>query len=743
MFRACLAAMLVVAALGVPGAAAADDRPTLKVDPATQSVAAGEEFSVNVVQSASTPTTGAQVHLVFDPKILHVKAFELGPAYTSTSAVFAFGNADSGTNGNVDAAVEYANTSGILENVAGFLLPGSGTIPAGDTVFLKVTFVAQGGEGDDNSALSLQRGSMIGENGEAIDPKLVGGTVAVAAGTGPVASGGPSETPTEKPSQPVSPTAPVAVFVAPTTITLQAGMPARLFLVANADGEVSSVAADLTFDVTKLEITGAEAGSAWKDATLIASSGSSKGLEGAIAEANTTGKLQQAGAFYAPGTADLPSGEGVFISVLVQAKVDGTSSLSVGNATVIGVSGETIEATVDVTSLTKAPDKGFQIDPVVLGSLIVLLVVVVASFALVHSGRIPVQVRRRWPYYLSMLLGLIPVLLFTTMVVSLIVNAAPIVINPGIGALFGGEFLDAKGNVVTGYQILPPLWATFLITLIAMAVALPVSLVLAITAVDFPMGPIGRLVRPVIGVLSGVPPIVYAVSVPGFVAALMIPKFAANMVYDEFAQNGPASIGADPSAWPPANVPFNAGAYPWDWLGGNSALLGGLIVGLFLIPFLTPLFVDALRDVPRAAREASLALGANRTYTMRRVVLPRALPAIGSAATLAVLKAMGDAVIVLFAVGTGALMPSPPFDVLERNAGIGAWGASLIGSFDVLDATCNPQQCAVGYTSALVLLVIAAILVLGMTYLRSPGRRGGIRPARGSWRMLEGRSANG
>jgi hypothetical protein len=88
-------------------------------------------------------------------------------------------------------------------------------------------------------------------------------------------------------------------------------------------------------------------------------------------------------------------------------------------------------------------------------------------------------------------------------------------------------------------------------------------------------------------------------------------------------------------------------------------------------------------------------------------------------------------------------MPSPPFDVLERNAGIGAWGASLIGSFDVLDATCNPQQCAVGYTSALVLLVIAAILVLGMTYLRSPGRRGGIRPARGSWRMLEGRSANG
>jgi phosphate transport system permease protein len=725
--------LLIVAALGVPGVAAADPLATLRIDPATQNAAAGQEFVVSVVQSAPNPTTGAQVHIVFDPKVVHVKDFELGPAYIAASAVFAFGNSDTGTSGNMDAAVEQANTSGILENVAGFLLPGSGVIPAGDNVFLKVTFVAQPGKGDDNSALSLQRGSVIGENGEAIDPKLVNGTVVVAAGTGPAASAGPSAAATEKPARPASPKTPVAVFIAPTSITLQAGMPARLFLVANADGEVSSVAADLTFDVTKLEITGVEAGSAWKDATLIASSGSSKGLEGAIAEANTTGKLQQAGAFYAPGTKDLPSGEGVFISVLVKGKVDGTSSLSVGNATVIGVSGETIEATVDVASLTKAADKGVRIDPVVLGLLIVLLVVVLVSVALVRSGRIPVRVRRRWPYYLSMLLGLIPVLLFTAMVVSLVINAAPVVTNPGIGALFGGEFLDAKGNVTTGYQILPPLWATMLITLIAMAVALPVSLVLAITAVDFPMGPIGRLVRPVIGVLSGVPPIVYAVSVPGFVAALMIPKFAANMIYDEFAQNGPASIGADPSTWPPANVPYSAGGFPWDSLGGNSTLMGGLVVGLFLIPFLTPLFVDALRDVPRAAREASLALGANRTYTLRRVVLPRALPSIASASTLAVLKAMGDAVIVLFAVGTQALVPNPPFDVLERNAGIGAWGASLIGSFDVLDATCNPQQCAAGYTSALVLLVIAAILVLGMNYLRSPRRGGGILRPRIAW----------
>jgi phosphate transport system permease protein len=170
-------------------------------------------------------------------------------------------------------------------------------------------------------------------------------------------------------------------------------------------------------------------------------------------------------------------------------------------------------------------------------------------------------------------------------------------------------------------------------------------------------------------------------------------------------------------------VPYSAGGIPWEITGANSSLVAGLLVGLFLIPFITPLFVDALRDVPRAAREASLALGANRTYTLRRVVLPRSLPAIAGAATLGVLKAMGDVLIVLFAAGAAANVPNPPFDVLERTSTMAAWGASLIGSFEVLDQTCTPQQCAVGYTSGLVLLLVAGIVVLSLTYLQARGRR--------------------
>jgi phosphate transport system permease protein len=313
--------------------------------------------------------------------------------------------------------------------------------------------------------------------------------------------------------------------------------------------------------------------------------------------------------------------------------------------------------------------------------------------------------------------------LFAFVVVAIVVNAAPVLKDPGIGALLGGQFRDPKGNLTTGYSIFPALWGTVLTTLIAAAVALPVSLVMAIVAVDFPMGPIGRVIRPIVGILSGIPPIVYAVSVPGFVVAFMIPKFAGNLDFSGFQNGGAAAIGANPATWPPSDVPYSPGGFPWDLAGPNSVLLGGVLVGLFLIPFLAPIFVDALANVPRLAREGSLALGANYTYTLRRVVLPRALPAIASGATFGVLKAMGDSVIVIFAIGYAATMPNPPFDVLERAAPVGAWASGLLGSFDVLGATCLPQACAVGYTSTLSLLLVAAVVVVTMTYLRGRGRR--------------------
>lgn len=747
---AVLAVVLAAMIAGAwPRAAAADSPPTLRVDPATQSVSPGQTFVVSIVQSATVETTGAQADFVFDPALLQLKGFELGPAYTAANAVFQFGSADVGTNGQMDKVVARANKWGNVQNAAGFLLPGSGVIPAGDTVFLKVTFaVVAGASGQ--ATLGIFNGSMIDGEGKALVPQFQNGAVTVGPGVAPGASGGPgasgapaasgdpgaSQAASAEPSvpatmapatlaPPVAPTTPVDVRVAPTSLTLKSGDTARVFLIANADGNLSSAVADLHFDASRLTVTGVEVGPPWAGATAIAvaTDKSKRGIDGAIAEANTTGLLQAVGAFYPPGVQDLPYGETIFVSVLVQAKADGAMALSLGNATALGPAGETLAVSVAPDSLAKAPDKPIALDLTVIVPLALLLVAGVGAVALAKSGRIPVRVRRRWPFYLSLALGMIPVALFAGLVALIVVQAAPIVAYPGIPALFGVPVADANGAMVTTFSLIPALWGTMLITAIAAMVALPVSLVLAIVAVDFPMGPIGRFVRPVIGILSGVPPVVYAVSVPVFVMAVMIPKFAGNMDFSAFQNGGPAAIGANPATWPPDDVPYSAGGFPWDLTGPSSTLLGGLLVGLFLIPFVTPLFADALRDVPRAAREGSLALGANRTYTLRRVVLPRALPAIAGASTLAVLKAMGDAVIVLFAVGISAAIPNPPFDVLERATSIGAWGSNLIGSFDVLDQSCTPANCALGYTGALGLLLVAAVVVVLMTYLQARGRR--------------------
>jgi phosphate transport system permease protein len=790
--------LALISAGGWPAiATATDPGVSLRVDPPTQTVSPGQTFIVNVIQSAPDPTTGAQTNMTFDPKQLQIKDFELGCVYTSANAVFAFGNADMGTAGNKKATIDRANKWGTLENAAGFLLPGSGNIPAGDQLFLVVTFVAQTGTGNPIT-LGLGRGSMIGATGNALDPKLINGSATVSGSGGsagasgapasPGASGAPaspgagsasaepsssaaspaasagspapgssegpstSEAPGASPSSgacgpsqpstggsggtgggqvapPSSPASAVKVSVAPTSLTLESGDSARIFLIANSDGDITSVASDLTFDKDKLQITAIEPGLSWGSATVLAGA-QSEGVAAAITEANSSGLLKQVGVFLPPGAEDLPYGEGDFVSVLVQAKADGTSDLSIGNANVLGVSGETISTTIDPASQTKPPAKGIEFDPVLVGLIVVILALVVGGYLLHRSGRIPVRVRRRWPFYVSLVLGMIPVVMFCGLVVVLIVNAAPVVDNPGIPALFGLGVPAQSSATATGANVvalsqsglLPVVWGSILVAIVATLISLPIALVLAIVAVDFPMGPVSRIVRPIISVLSGIPPIVYAVSVPIFITLLMIPKFAADSTFGAFK---PASIGADPATWPPPDVPYSAGGLPWDLTGvANSTLLGGILIALFLIPFVTPLFVDALSDVPRAAREASFALGANRTYTIRRIVLPRALPAMAGASMLAVLKALGDTFIVAFAIGwVSDKMPTPLFDLLERTTTLAAQGAQYIGNFETLDVSCSPANCAVGYSTALLLLLIAGILVLVVTYLQAKSRR--------------------
>ncbi len=236
---ALLSALIVAAAPSLGATVVAADQATFKPDPILTTVAGGQDFTISIVQSAPVATTGAQASVHFDPKVIQLKDFALGTEYTSRSAIFAFGNADRGTAGNKAAAITYANQAGLLENASGFLLPGSGSIAAGDAIFLTLTFTAVPGGGG-SSNFSPGDVSMIDEAGAPIVPHVTQGKVEVtpggAVGSGPPPSATPSQAPTEPPASPVSPTTPVGVSIAPTSLTLTAGNTARIFLIPNADG---------------------------------------------------------------------------------------------------------------------------------------------------------------------------------------------------------------------------------------------------------------------------------------------------------------------------------------------------------------------------------------------------------------------------------------------------------------------------------------------------------------------------
>jgi phosphate transport system permease protein len=175
-----------------------------------------------------------------------------------------------------------------------------------------------------------------------------------------------------------------------------------------------------------------------------------------------------------------------------------------------------------------------------------------------------------------------------------------------------------------------PLFAgTALITLIAMAVAVPIGLLSAIYLSEYAGPRFRATAKPVLEILAGIPTVVY-----GFFALLTV---------------GPAIRGL------------------FTWIGFDdvvtqSALSAGLVMGVMIIPFISSLSDDVINSVPQTLRDGSYAMGATRSETITRVVMPAALPGIVGAILLAVSRAVGETMIVVMAAGQGANLTANPLE---------------------------------------------------------------------------------
>lgn len=180
------------------------------------------------------------------------------------------------------------------------------------------------------------------------------------------------------------------------------------------------------------------------------------------------------------------------------------------------------------------------------------------------------------------------------------------------------------------FGAVPIFTGTLLITAIAMAVAVPIGLFSAIYMAEYAKPKLRDAVKPLLEILAGIPTVVY-----GFFAALTVAPAL---------KEAGATIGLD--------------------VASESALAAGGVMGIMIIPFISSLSDDVIVAVPRSLREGSLALGATHSETIRRVVLPAALPGIVAAMLLAVSRAIGETMIVVMAAGLAAKLSANPFEAV-------------------------------------------------------------------------------
>ena len=177
------------------------------------------------------------------------------------------------------------------------------------------------------------------------------------------------------------------------------------------------------------------------------------------------------------------------------------------------------------------------------------------------------------------------------------------------------------------FGAVPVFLGTLLITLIAMLVAVPLGLLSAIYLSEYAGRQQRAVMKPVLEILAGIPTVVY-----GYFAALTVAPF--------FRDIG-EGIG----------IPVDS----------HSALACGIIMGIMIVPFVMSLSDDVMSAVPGALRDASLALGSTPSETIRKVVVPAALPGIMGAVLLAVSRAIGETMIVVMAAGLAAKLTVNPF----------------------------------------------------------------------------------
>lgn len=183
------------------------------------------------------------------------------------------------------------------------------------------------------------------------------------------------------------------------------------------------------------------------------------------------------------------------------------------------------------------------------------------------------------------------------------------------------------------FGVLPLVNATLVISFIAMLVAVPLGLGMAIYLSEYASERARAILKPVIELLAGIPTVVY-----GFFALTFV-------------------------------TPILRGMLGKDVVAVYNMLSAGLVVGILITPIIATLSEDALSAVPGSLRQASFGLGATKWETAIKIVVPAALSGILAASIVAMSRAVGETMVVALAAGASPNLTWNPFEPAETMTG--------------------------------------------------------------------------
>ena len=221
------------------------------------------------------------------------------------------------------------------------------------------------------------------------------------------------------------------------------------------------------------------------------------------------------------------------------------------------------------------------------------------------------------------LLGYFTIVILVGILYLLLSNTLKAFVNIPFSSFFNFHW-NPSAHGEASYGILQLLWSSVLVTVVAMVIAIPLGIGVAVFLSEVAPEKLRSIIKPIVEILAGVPSVTI-----GFIGIVLIGPFIAE------------TFGLS---------------------NGFNALNGAVLLAFMSLPTIVSVSEDALRSVPKSFREASYALGANKWLTILKVILPAAGSGIIAACILGFGRAIGETMTVLMVTGNATAMPDSLFD---------------------------------------------------------------------------------